>query len=263
MECQHHCLIFTNTQDPRAGKTGFVQGSTCGYFGHAYANNVLEAFESITDKSDTDFPDTFDAEWYVYQGETDITSQVVLGDKGQLAQGRDATRNWDSTDGKGKVTFEDIDGLEVFEAADGNLYVMIQEDSGNDYGERMFISSPLEHVKDENDLNYYFVAMSGGVANSRGNVGVPKGTACGPTSHEFSGLFDLSGLLLKLSDGEFVMSATDNGQVKRASDRQVAINDKLIYVGLQAASMACGVIEAFQADRGGQWLVYQPELPTM
>ena len=64
----------------------------------------------------------------MYQGETDITSQVELNGKGQYVGGRDATRNWDSTEGEGKLTFEDIDGLEVFESGD-KLYVMIQEDS--------------------------------------------------------------------------------------------------------------------------------------
>jgi len=35
-----------------------------------------------------------------------------------------------------------------------------------------------------------------------------------------------------------------------------------ILVGLQASNFACGVIGAFQADRGGQWLVYKPNLPS-
>ena len=64
----------------------------------------------------------------MYQGETNITAQVELNGKGQYTEGRDATRNWDNSTGDGKVTFEDIDGLEVFEVND-NLYVMIQEDS--------------------------------------------------------------------------------------------------------------------------------------
>lgn len=42
-------------------------------------------------------------------------------------------------DGEGKVTFEDIDGFEVIED-NGKLYGMIQEDSGNKLGERMFIT---------------------------------------------------------------------------------------------------------------------------
>ena len=187
-----------------------------------------------------------------------------------LPDGRNATRNWDSTDGDGKKTFEDIDGLEAFMAADGNMYLMIQEDSGNKYGERMFISSPLEHEADGVDLTYYFVAMSGGQSNSRqkAGVGVPAGTACfdgekfDADAHEFSGLFDMSGLLRKDDSGEFAMSASDTGAAKHENNALVEINDKYVLVGLQAGNLACGVIGAFQADRGGQWLLYQPNIPT-
>ena len=31
---------------------------------------------------------------------------------------------------------------------------------------------------------------------------------------------------------------------------------------LQAGDYSCGVIGAFAADRGGQWLLYQPNIPV-
>lgn len=46
----------------------------------------------------------------------------------------------------------DIDGFEVVEGIDGQLYADVQEDSGNDYGERMFLTR-LEHVQDREELN--------------------------------------------------------------------------------------------------------------
>lgn len=50
-------------------------------------------------------------------------------------------------------TFEDIDGMEI--AWDGaNLYAILQEDSGNYYGERTFITK-LEHDDDDAELTYY------------------------------------------------------------------------------------------------------------
>ena len=66
----------------------------------------------------------------------------------------DAKKNCDN-DYSVKSTFEDIDGLEIISASDG-LYAVIQEDSGNDLGERMFITSALEHEMDDKELNYYF-----------------------------------------------------------------------------------------------------------
>jgi hypothetical protein len=254
------CKTEHVSPDPRAGITAFIQGSTCGYFGHLYVNGVAEVLAAAAPGT---FPATFDGDWFVYQGENDVTGQIQMGGKGQHADGRDALRNWDDAAGEGKVTFEDIDGLELFVSDDGSLYAMIQEDSGNDYGERMFIVGPLEHEDDGNDLTYYLVALSGGVKNTRmvEGVGIPAGTNCDPGSHEFSGLFDLSGLL-RMENGTFVMSATDEGNVKRAQDALVNINDKQILVGLQAGNLHCGIIEAFQADRGGQWLMYQPKLPV-
>jgi hypothetical protein len=58
------------------------------------------------------------------------------------------------------------------------------------------------------------------------------------------------------------MSATDEGSVKRAQDALVNINDKQILVGLQSGNLYDGVIGSFQADRGGQWLMYQPNIPV-
>jgi hypothetical protein len=253
------CKTEHVSPDPRAGNTAFIQGSTCGYFGHLYINGVSEALAAAAPGT---FPATFDGEWLVYQGELDITSQINLGGKGQHADGKNALLNWDDASGNGKVTFEDIDGLELFVSDDGSLHAMIQEDSGNDYGERMFITGPLEHLDDGNNIQYYLVALSGGNRNTRmvEGVGIPRGTNCESGSHEFSGLFDLSGLLRK-EKSTFVMSATDEGSVKRAQDALVNINDKQILVGLQSGNMHCGIIEAFQADRGGQWLMYQPKLP--
>ncbi len=177
----------------------------------------------------------FDGEYYVYQGEVDITQQIMLGGKGQHTEGRNATMNWDKDGIKdgGKVTFEDIDGFEVMED-NGKLYAVIHEDSGSKLGERALISSALEHEADGRDLTYYFIAMSGGDDNSRmvAGVGIPKGVAChdgeGYVSgaHEFSGSFDASGLIRRDESGNFVMQASDSGFVKRQQDRLTSINDK-------------------------------------
>jgi hypothetical protein len=196
----------------------------------------------------------------VYQGEFDVRDQIVLGGKGQYAnETADATSNWDDYQ-FAKVTFEDIDGLEVLEGPDGKLYAIIQEDSGNQYGERMLLA-PLEHERDGKPLSYYFLAMSGGVQNTRmlAGVSVPAGTFTSPSSHEFSGIFDLSGLLVRDDSGAFVLSAADTGAAKRAADRLLDINDKMIIVNLQASSQSSGYFEAFQLDRGGQIYMLQPK----
>lgn len=213
------------------------------------------------DAANGGLPNVFDGEYKLYQGETDVTAQINLGGKGQYANTTvDAKYNWDVATNPPKATFEDIDGLEVLEGPEGKLYVIIQEDSGNDYGERMLLA-PLEHDRDGEPLPFYFLAMSGGSENTRikNGVSVPAGTWSRATSHEFSGVFDLSDLLLRDESGAFVVSASETGAAKRAADRMVDINDKQIMVNLQAHSQNSGLIEAFQLDRGGQIYMIQPK----
>lgn len=236
---------------------------------------LLQVTEALA-AANGDLPSVFDGTYYVYQGETDITGQVELNGAGKLTNdengtARDQTHNWDKDGaaGTGKVTFEDIDGLEVVED-DGELYVIIQEDSGSLLGDRMLISSALEHEADGSNLTYYFIAMSGGKENTRSVAGVtvPAGVRCHDgekyvtNAHEFSGIFDLSGLLRRDENGEFAVAASDDGSAKRASDAAVPINEKNILIVLQAHDYTCGLIEAFQVDRGGQLYLYQPEIPV-
>lgn len=250
------CKTEHNSPDPREGMSAFVQTSTCGYFGHYYLDGIADILDGL---SGTDLPGDIPARYFVYQGELDITSQIELGGKGQYADGQSALTNCDSTSCS-KTTFEDIDGFEVLED-NGTLYAIIQEDSGNDYGERMFITSPLKH--NGSDLKYYFIAMSGGSDNTRmmAGVGIPAGVSGGASSHEFSGIADMSGLLKKKGN-RWAVSAYDAGHAKRAADRSVSINDKVIVLGLQAHNYNSGVIEAFKGDRGGQWLAYNPNIPV-
>lgn len=216
--------------------------------------------ETLT-SADGGLPDTFEGNYFVYQGELDVVNQIELGGKGQYINGTDATMNYDNPESP-RTTFEDIDGFEVIEGTDGQLYAILQEDSGNSFGERMFISK-LEHKRDRKELTYYFVAMSGGKHNTRiaSQVSIPKGSWSRATGHEFSGVFDMSGFFAKGDDGEYIVMASHTGASKRKADRSIGINDKLIMVNVQAHTQAGGVFAAFQLDRGGQIYLYKPELP--
>uniref|UniRef100_A0A6V2KIW3 Uncharacterized protein n=1 Tax=Ditylum brightwellii TaxID=49249 RepID=A0A6V2KIW3_9STRA len=249
-----------NSPDTRPGNTAFIQGSTAGYFGHYYINDITEALNAAGD-----FPAELDASYFVYQGENDITGQIDLMGNGlynkvtECFNLDDAHKNCDS-DFSIKNTFEDIDGLEVIAAKEG-LFAVIQEDSGNDLGERMFISSVLEHKDDNKELKYYFMAQSGGKYNTRmaEGVGIPATSNPEGGAHEFSGIIDLSGMLAKAKSGEFLINAKD-GAAKRMAEFDVSINDKLIALGLQAHNMKSGPVGSLKADRGGQVLVYKPDI---
>lgn len=106
--------------------------------------------------------------------------------------------------------------------------------------------------------------MSGGSNNTRmqAGVGIPKGVNIGADAHEFSGIFDLSGLLHRTSSGSFALKASDSGEEKRKEDAKVDIEDKYILLNLQCQNMAGGIIDVFNLDRGGQMLIYKPDLPS-
>merc|ERR1712167_244917 len=86
------------------------------------------------------------------------------------------------------------DQTKMLDNADG--YLIIQEDGGNAYGERSFITK----VNTAAPMEYNFIAHSGGKSNSRSGlsqVSVPAGVHWGPNAHEFSGAIDFSALVAK------------------------------------------------------------------
>lgn len=101
---------------------------------------------------------------------------------------------------------------------------------------------------------YFFVAQAGGQYNTRAvaRVGIPAGTAGPPTSTEFSGISDASGALRQTELG---------GHQRRLADAEVAVNDKIITLGLQMHQLIEGVVSWFRLDRGGQVYAFKPNLP--
>lgn len=123
------------------------------------------------------------------------------------------------------VHISHLDYIDGLEAPDGT-YVMTQEDSGNNYRERMFISCCLEHNNDGNEFTYYFVAMSGGSSNTRATLqmAVPFGT------WDYAGLVSTIFLALSPRDSACAFLSQFPGSNRRSLDRQVAISDKVVLV---------------------------------
>lgn len=234
-----------NSPDPRGGNR-YIQGSTAGYMGIYDFTGVTTTLNGLTAPA---LPTSIAATYTIVEGESKISDRVDLGGKGKRADGNYQSHMRDSS--ADKNTFEDIDGLEWIAAADNKDYIIIQEDGGNKYGERMLIAElPAAGVMPE----YKFIAQAGGSSNTRTKAGVsvPAGTATAETARasEFSGVADLSGIL---KSGTAV-----GGYARRQADATVAIEDKYIAVGLQHHSASKGVIDAFNLDRGGQVYIYQP-----
>lgn len=232
-----HC-----SPDPRGGNR-YVHGSTAGYIGMYDFTGITATLGALAAGA---LPPSFPATYEIVEGESIISDRILLRGKGLRADGKLQTHMMDGSD---KATFEDVDGLEWIAAADGGDYLVIQEDGGNKFGERTFIAQiPPSGVKPV----YKFIAMAGGTLNTRmlAKNAIPAGSFSRLTASEFSGVVDLSGMLLA--------TTALGGQAKRAADASVAIEDKYIAVGLQQHSGAGGVIDNFRVDRGGQVLIWQP-----
>ena len=91
-------------------------------------------------------------------------------------------------------------------------------------------------------------------------VGIPKTSNEEAGSHEFSGVFDMSGLL-RMENGAFTFKSSDPGYIKRQEEKKVLINDKDILINVQASNMNDRIMVQFGADTGGQVMIYKPRLP--
>ena len=57
------CKTEHITPDPRPDTSAYIQGSTCGYFGHLYINDVVKVLETAAGE----LPTVFDGTYYVYR----------------------------------------------------------------------------------------------------------------------------------------------------------------------------------------------------
>ena len=57
------CKTEHITADVRPGTSAFIQGSTCGYMGHLYINDIVDVLAA----ADGELPSVFDGSYYVYR----------------------------------------------------------------------------------------------------------------------------------------------------------------------------------------------------
>eukprot|EP00439_Symbiodinium_sp_Y106_P081022 s492_g19.t3 len=228
--------------DPRGGHR-VLQGSTAGYFG-------IYDFSSLPSLLGSSFPDSVPATYTVYQPESDVRSLIELGGAGIRADGNNQKMMRDTS--RDKSTFEDVDGMEWIAAANGQDYFIIHEDGGNWYGERKFLAQVGISMR------YYFVAQSGGRANTRELAGVSSvaGVNGGAGSHEFSGALDLSGLLRKDASGNFELPVKDVTGKKRQLEAATPI-EKTIAVCKPTATGPPDLLSPSAFAR----VAYRPRVP--
>ncbi|PNW40574.1 UNVERIFIED_CONTAM: hemolysin-type calcium-binding protein [Euhalothece sp. KZN 001] len=146
------------------------------------------------------------------------------------------------------------DGLQWVKAADGD-YLIVDEDSGNDYGERKYVL-PIdsETMQLEEEGTGYFLASAGGALNPRAEAEVAAipDTFSSATSSEFSGSWNVTHLVETKEDGSFYTQEELAGPGAAEITSSVPLAEQTLIGVVQHRGESGGVVEERLADQGGQ-----------
>jgi 2',3'-cyclic-nucleotide 2'-phosphodiesterase (5'-nucleotidase family) len=249
--------------DPDITKFRYLQNMTQegALMGFEFSQMLNEI--AANDADGNGLPDFLSVDVTRLLGAFDGELTLKTGGKGVASNGQTAAQHIE----KGVEKLVSPDGLQWIKGADGDV-VIIDEDSGNDWGERK-----LALVIDSDDMSItdgYFLAQAGGKHNARDTAGA---TALGgaatynddgtpyATSAEFSGTWDVSPLVATNSNGDFFTAADLAGTGYQDIASTIDINDKTLLGVVQARSQSGGAVERNRADAGGQIFQFSLDLP--
>ena len=158
------------------------------------------------------------------------------------------------------------DGLHWVKGPGGNDVLIVDEDSGNDYGERKYalpIDKKTLTLRDE--ATGYHLAVAGGKLNPRQLAGAAAlpGTSWeidGVTNYgqgaEFSGSWDVTAITARKEDGSFYTKEELSGTGLDAIQNAIPIEDHLYQGVVQYRGESAGQVEEVGGDAGGQLFQY-------
>ena len=149
--------------------------------------------------------------------------------------------------------------------ADADVLI-VDEDSGNDLGERKFALMLDPETMDLTEVGkeVYFLAMADGGENPRAAAkaaGYP-GTFAKLYSSEFSGTWNISALVARKSNGSFYSKAELAGTGQQEVNGSLSLSQTTLLGVVQHRSESGGAVEANKSDRGGQIFVFNLESPS-
>ncbi len=157
------------------------------------------------------------------------------------------------------------DGLQWVKTADGD-YLIVDEDSGNDYGERKYVL-PIdsETLQLTDPGTGYFLASAGGSLNPRAQAGVAAipGTFSRATGAEFSGTWNVSHLVAKKEDGTFYTQEELTGTAIQEIIGSLPLEEQTFLGVVQQASESGGLVADRLADQGGQIFLFNITEPLI
>ena len=150
------------------------------------------------------------------------------------------------------------DGLQWIKTSDGD-YLILEEDSGNDYGERKIILPiDAETMQLREEGTGYFLASAGGSLNPRAiaEISAIPETFTEATSSEFSGSWNVTHLVQTKEDGSFYSQQELTGTGIQEIIEQFSLDEQTLIGVVQHSGESDGVIRDRQADQGGQILQF-------
>ena len=146
------------------------------------------------------------------------------------------------------------DGLQWIKTSEGD-YLVVDEDSGNDYGERKYVLPiDAETMQLREEGTGYYIASAGGELNPRAiaEVSAIPDTFTRATSSEFSGTWNVTHLVQTKEDGSFYSQDELAGTGAQEIIEQFSLDEQTLIGVVQHRGESDGVIEDRQADQGGQ-----------
>jgi len=154
------------------------------------------------------------------------------------------------------------DGLQWIKTSDGD-YLIVDEDSGNDYGERKYVLPfDAETLQLEEEGTGYYLASAGGALNPRAiaEVAAIPNTFTRATSSEFSGSWNVTHLVSTKEDGSFYTQEEIAGTGAQEIIEQSSLEEQTLLGVVQHRGESSGIIAERNADQGGQIFLFNVDL---
>jgi Ca2+-binding RTX toxin-like protein len=155
------------------------------------------------------------------------------------------------------------DGLLWVKSSDADILI-VDEDSGNDYGERKYALVLNEDtLAIEPDGTGYFIGQAGGNKNPRAIAGVSTygGTFETKSGSEFSGSWNVTALVATKADGSFFTQEELAGNGVQTVEQSRPLSEHVFIGAVQHGGESGGALKATKADYGGQIFMFSLDLP--
>lgn len=253
--------------DPDITKHRYVQNMTeeGGQLGIEFTNIVEELINNDADGNG--LPDYLTADVTRILAAVDGSLTLETGGQGNAPVGEDNPNGTETAAthveaGVSKSVAPD--GLQWIKTSDGD-YLIVDEDSGNDYGERKYIlpidSETMELAEEGTG---YFLAQAGGKLNPRAiaEVAATEGGFSGADSSEFSGTWNVTHLVAKKADGSFYTQEELAGTGAQEVIGSLPLAEQTLLGVVQHRGESGGIVEDRLADWGGQIFLFNVDLET-